>query len=107
MFEPEIWTFFYGSYMNFDVLREVNYIPKKWKSHGSPASISSSDRVPILFTPTRNLFMAFWLLALTRSSAACMGMPRMYSVRPIFLKLSLPKRLMESGSRPFAISAQR
>ena len=29
MLEPEIWTFFYGSYMNFDVLREVNYIPKR------------------------------------------------------------------------------
>ena len=31
MFEPQIWTFFYGSYMNFDVLGEVNYIPKKWE----------------------------------------------------------------------------
>ena len=27
----EIWTFFYGSHMNFDVLGEVNYIPKKWE----------------------------------------------------------------------------
>ena len=31
MFEPEIWTFFYGSYINFDVLREVNFIPSKWE----------------------------------------------------------------------------
>lgn len=31
MFQPEIWTFFYGSYMNFDVLREVNYLPKRWE----------------------------------------------------------------------------
>ena len=30
MIEPEIWTFFYGSYMNFDVLGQVNYVPKKW-----------------------------------------------------------------------------
>jgi hypothetical protein len=27
MTEPKIWTFFYGSYINLDVLREVNYIP--------------------------------------------------------------------------------
>ncbi len=31
MLEPEIWTFFYGSYINFDVLREVDFIPKKWE----------------------------------------------------------------------------
>ena len=31
MLEPEIWTFFYGSYINFDVLREVNFIPSKWE----------------------------------------------------------------------------
>jgi hypothetical protein len=24
MTEPKIWTFFYGSYINLDVLREVN-----------------------------------------------------------------------------------
>src|SRR5262249_3593682 len=27
MTEPAVWTFFYGSYMNFDVLREVNLAP--------------------------------------------------------------------------------
>ena len=25
----EIWTFFYGSYINLDVLKEVNYVPRK------------------------------------------------------------------------------
>ena len=30
MREPRVWTFFYGSYMNFEVLREVNYVPEKW-----------------------------------------------------------------------------
>ena len=29
--ESEIWTFFYGSYMNMDVLREVNYVPDKYE----------------------------------------------------------------------------
>lgn len=29
--EPKIWTFFYGSYMNFDVLKEVDYIPEHWE----------------------------------------------------------------------------
>lgn len=29
MSEPEIWTFFYGSYMNLDVLKEVDYIPRR------------------------------------------------------------------------------
>lgn len=31
------WTFFYGSYMNFDVLQEVEFIPTEWeaaKLHG-------------------------------------------------------------------------
>ncbi len=26
-----VWTFFYGSYMNFDVLREVDLTPQKWE----------------------------------------------------------------------------
>jgi hypothetical protein len=31
MAESRVWTFFYGSYMNFNVLREVNYVPEKWE----------------------------------------------------------------------------
>ncbi len=37
MMETKIWTFFYGSYMNFDVLKEVDFIPEHWevaKLHG-------------------------------------------------------------------------
>lgn len=34
--EPEIWTFFYGSYMNLDVLREVDYIPRKYETARLP-----------------------------------------------------------------------
>jgi len=29
--EAKIWTFFYGSYINLDVLREVDYVPEKWE----------------------------------------------------------------------------
>jgi len=29
--EPEIWTFFYGSYINLDVLREVGYTPREYE----------------------------------------------------------------------------
>ena len=29
--EPPIWTFFYGSYMNLDVLREVDYVPERYE----------------------------------------------------------------------------
>jgi hypothetical protein len=29
--EPRVWTFFYGSYINLNVLHEVNYVPEKWE----------------------------------------------------------------------------
>jgi len=29
--EPEVWTFFYGSYINLDVLREVDYTPRAYE----------------------------------------------------------------------------
>jgi hypothetical protein len=29
--DPKVWTFFYGSYINLSVLREVNYVPEKWE----------------------------------------------------------------------------
>ena len=29
--EPVIWVFFYGSYINMHVLREVEYVPEKWE----------------------------------------------------------------------------
>jgi len=31
MLEPEIWTFFYGSYINLDVLAEVDYTPREYE----------------------------------------------------------------------------
>ena len=31
MSEPKVCTFFYGSYINFDVLRSVDYVPEHWE----------------------------------------------------------------------------
>jgi hypothetical protein len=29
--EPKVWVFFYGSYMNLGVLREVDLVPERWE----------------------------------------------------------------------------
>lgn len=29
--EPRVWVFFYGSYINFDVLKEVGLVPGEWE----------------------------------------------------------------------------
>ncbi len=31
MADPRVWTFFYGSYINLEVLREVNFVPETWE----------------------------------------------------------------------------
>ena len=31
MLEPKVWTFFYGSYINFDVLQEVSFVSETWQ----------------------------------------------------------------------------
>ena len=31
MTEPKVWVFFYGSYINLDVLREVELVPEQWE----------------------------------------------------------------------------
>jgi hypothetical protein len=31
MTEAKVWVFFYGSYINFDVLREVQLVPDQWE----------------------------------------------------------------------------
>jgi hypothetical protein len=31
MTEPKVWTFFYGSYMNVEVLKEVDLVPERWE----------------------------------------------------------------------------
>src|SRR5678816_3196190 len=46
--EPKVWTFFYGSYINFDVLREVDLAPQQWEV----ARLSGFD---IVIRPRANL----------------------------------------------------
>jgi hypothetical protein len=48
MVEPRVWVFFYGSYMNFDVLKEVNLVPERWEV----AKVSGFD---IVIQPRANL----------------------------------------------------
>jgi cation transport regulator ChaC len=48
MAESKVWVFFYGSYMNFDVLKEVNYFPERWEV----AKLSGFD---IVIQPRANL----------------------------------------------------
>jgi hypothetical protein len=48
MADPVVWVFFYGSYMNFAVLREVNYAPQRWEV----ARLGGFD---ILIRPRANL----------------------------------------------------
>ena len=48
MAEPRVWVFLYGSYMNFEVLREVNLVPP----HCEVATLSGFD---ISIRPRANL----------------------------------------------------
>jgi hypothetical protein len=48
MSEPKVWTFFYGSYMNHEVLNEVNLVPERWEA----ARLSGFD---IVIRPRANL----------------------------------------------------
>lgn len=32
MIERKVWTFFYGSYMNLSVLKEISLIPERWET---------------------------------------------------------------------------
>jgi hypothetical protein len=33
---PKVWVFFYGSYINFDVLKEVDLVPEAWEVARAP-----------------------------------------------------------------------
>jgi hypothetical protein len=48
MLESKVWVFFYGSYMNFDVLKEVRFVPERWEA----AKLSGFD---IRIQPRANL----------------------------------------------------
>ncbi|PWT90193.1 MAG: hypothetical protein C5B54_07600 [Acidobacteria bacterium] len=49
MEKEQIWTFFYGSYMNLDVLKQVNYKPEKWE-------VAKLNGYDIRISPRANLF---------------------------------------------------
>jgi hypothetical protein len=34
--EPRVWVFFYGSYINFEVLKEVDLVPAEWEVACAP-----------------------------------------------------------------------
>ena len=51
MAEPKVWVFFYGSYMNFDVLKEVDFTPEQWEV----AKVSGFD---IIIQPRANLVVS-------------------------------------------------
>jgi hypothetical protein len=46
--QPKVWVFFYGSYMNFGVLREVDFVPEKW-------AVARLDGFDISIRPRANL----------------------------------------------------
>jgi hypothetical protein len=48
MEETKVWVFFYGSYRNFEVLRQVNFVPDRWE----PARLAGFD---IVIRPRANL----------------------------------------------------
>lgn len=48
MSDPKVWVFFYGSYMNFAVLREVNLVPEEWE-------VARLDGFDIRIAPRANL----------------------------------------------------
>src|SRR5580700_9604335 len=48
MAHPKVWVFFYGSYMNFGVLREVDIVPENW-------CVARLDGYDIRIQPRANL----------------------------------------------------
>jgi hypothetical protein len=46
--QPKVWVFFYGSYMNFGVLREVDIVPENW-------CVARLDGFDIRIQPRANL----------------------------------------------------
>jgi hypothetical protein len=55
MSEPQVWTFFCGSYMNPEVLKEVKLVPERWE-------VARLNGFDIVIRPRANLI---------RSAASC------------------------------------
>ncbi len=48
MAEATVWTFFYGSFINLDVLKEVDYVPERFE-------VARLDRFEIRIEPLANI----------------------------------------------------
>jgi hypothetical protein len=48
MAEPKVWVFFYGSYINFGVLRDVQLVPEQWE-------VARLDGFDVRIRPRANL----------------------------------------------------
>jgi hypothetical protein len=89
MAEPKVWVFFYGSYMNFDVLREVGLVPEQWEV----ARLSGFD---IRIQPRANLIRSekdcVYGIAATASHAE---LGRLYDhARDVLGEIYLPEAVM-------------
>jgi hypothetical protein len=50
--EPHVWAFFYGSYINRDVLKEVSYVPQRWEVARLPGfDIAVRPRANLVHSP--------------------------------------------------------
>jgi cation transport regulator ChaC len=86
---PKIWTFFYGSYMNLDVLREVKLVPEQY-------AVASLDGFEIQIAPRANLVHAegqcVWGIVATASHAE---LDRLYQhAREVLGEIYLPEAVL-------------
>lgn len=103
---PRVWTFFYGSYIDFDVLKEVDLIPQEWEV----ARLAGFD---IRIEPRANLIRSdagavYGILA----TATADELTRLYTAHAQGVlgrtcpKPSWPKRSTASSGLPCATSAR-
>lgn len=86
--EARIWVFFYGSYMNVDVLKEVDLVPSQWEVARAPG-------FDIQIAPRANLIRSdrdvVWGINVTATHAELV---RLYLTRrPACIAASLPRSL--------------
>ena len=51
MAEPNVWTFFYGSFINLDVLKQAGYVPERFE-------VARLNGFDIHIQPLANLVLA-------------------------------------------------
>src|SRR4029453_6399056 len=98
MSEPKVRVFFYGSYMNPAVLREVGIVPERFE-------VARLDGYDIRIAPRPNLMpstkhCAYGVLVEATHAelvCVCIRTPQTFSVRLTFLTRSLRKSNQEVG----------